>query len=393
MDARPELTGREADRDVARDPAVGPPLWLLVELTYRCPLHCVFCYNPVEFALNEEELGTDDWLRVLREARAAGSVQCGFSGGEPMVRDDLEVLVAEAHRLGFYTNLLTSGVGLNERRIAQLKRAGLDHIQLSFQDSTRELNDFLSHTKTFDLKRRVAAMIKDQGWPMVLNCVIHRMNIDYIGQIIEMALALDADYLELANTQFYSWAHVNRAELLPSREQIERAERVTNEYREKIGDRVRILFVVPDYYERRPKKCMNGWGSVFLTVTPDGTALPCHTARMLPGMAFPNVRDAAIDDIWYRSEGFNRFRGTGWMKEPCRSCPEREKDLGGCRCQAFMLAGDPAMADPVCDKSPDRPVVEEAVLLAQRPVVDRRDVRPLVFRGPGESRRLGVKEG
>ena len=389
MDARPELTGREADPDVARDPAVGPPLWLLAELTYRCPLHCVFCYNPVEFALNEEELGTDDWLRVLREARAAGSVQCGFSGGEPMVRDDLEVLVAEAHRLGFYTNLLTSGVGLNERRIAQLKRAGLDHIQLSFQDSTRELNDFLSHTKTFDLKRRVAAMIKDQGWPMVLNCVIHRMNIDYIGQIIEMALALDADYLELANTQFYSWAHVNRAELLPSREQIERAERVTNEYREKIGDRVRILFVVPDYYERRPKKCMNGWGSVFLTVTPDGTALPCHTARMLPGMAFPNVRDAAIDDIWYRSEGFNRFRGTAWMKEPCRSCPEREKDLGGCRCQAFMLAGDPAMADPVCDKSPDRPVVEEAVLLAQRPVVDRREVRPLVFRGPGESRRLG----
>lgn len=374
-------------------PTVGPPLWLLAELTYRCPLHCVFCYNPVEFALHEKELDTGDWLRVLGEARAAGSVQCGFSGGEPMVRDDLEILVAEAHRLGFYTNLLTSGVGLNERRIADLKSAGLDHIQLSFQDSTRELNDFLSHTKTFDLKHRTAAMIKGHGWPMVLNCVIHRLNIDYIGSIIEMALALGADYLELANTQFYSWAHVNRAELLPSREQIERAERVTNEYREKVGDRLRILFVVPDYYENRPKKCMNGWGNVFLTVTPDGTALPCHTARMLPGTEFPNVRDSAIADIWYRSEGFNRFRGTGWMKEPCRTCPEREKDLGGCRCQAWMLAGDPAMADPVCDKSPDHRVVEEAVRHAQRPLVDRREVRPLVFRGPAESRRLASVKG
>jgi len=304
------------------------------------------------------------------------------------VRDDLEMLVAEANRLGFYTNLLTSGVGLNERRIAELRRSGLDHIQLSFQDSTKELNDFLSHTRTFDLKQRVAAMIKGQGWPMVLNCVIHRLNIDYIGEIIEMALKLGADYLELANSQYYSWAHVNRAELLPSREQIQRAERITNEYRAKVGDRLRILFVVPDYYEERPKKCMNGWGNVFLTITPDGTALPCHTAKMLPGLAFPNVRDASVADIWYRSEGFNRFRGIGWMKEPCRSCDEREKDLGGCRCQAYMLAGDPAVADPVCAKSPVHGVIEEAVLHAQRPVLDRREVRRLVFRDPRESRRL-----
>ncbi len=366
---------------------VGPPFWLLAELTYRCPLHCVFCYNPIDFASHERELGTDDWIRVLREARAAGSVQCGFSGGEPVLRDDLEVLVNEAHRLGFYTNLLTSGVGLNARRVAELKRSGLDHIQLSFQDSTRELNDFLSHTRTFELKQRVAGMIKGNGWPMVLNCVIHRLNVDYIGQIIEMAMALDADYLELANSQYYSWAHLNRAELLPSREQIERAERVTNEYRARIGDRMRIIFVVPDYYEERPKKCMNGWGSVFLTITPDGTALPCHTARMLPGLEFPNVRDSGIADIWYRSEGFNRFRGTGWMKEPCRSCDEREKDLGGCRCQAYLLAGDPQAADPVCAKSPHHGVVEEAVRVAQRPVSDRSEVHPLVFRDPKESRR------
>jgi pyrroloquinoline quinone biosynthesis protein E len=378
----------EATKVDAPKAAVGPPYWLLAELTYRCPLHCAFCYNPVDFASHERELGTDDWLRVLREARAAGSVQCGFSGGEPVLREDLEVLVAEAHRLGFYTNLLTSGVGLNERRVAGLKRGGLDHIQLSFQDSTRELNDFLSHTRTFDLKQRVAAMIKGNGWPMVLNCVIHRLNIDYIGQIIEMAIALDADYLELANSQYYSWAHLNRTELLPSREQVERAERITNEYRARIGDRMRILFVVPDYYEQRPKKCMNGWGSVFLTVTPDGTALPCHTARMLPGLDFPNVRDASIADIWYRSEGFNRFRGTGWMKEPCRSCDERENDFGGCRCQAYLLANDPLAADPVCAKSPHRGIVDAAVQEAQRPVADRREVRPLIFRDPKESRRL-----
>ncbi len=368
-------------------PPVGPPLWLLAEVTYRCPLHCVFCYNPVNFARTETELSTEDWLRVLREARAAGSVQCGFSGGEPLLRDDLEVLVAEAHRLGFYTNLLTSGVGLTEARAARFKDAGLDHIQLSFQDSTRELNDFLSHTRTFELKQRVAHLIKSNGWPMVLNCVIHRMNIDYIGEIIDMAVALDAEYLELANSQYYSWAEVNRDHLLPSREQLERAERITNERRQRYGNRIRIFFVVPDYYETRPKKCMNGWGSVFLTVTPDGTALPCHTAGMLPGLKFPNVRDMGIREIWHDSEGFNRYRGTGWMKEPCQSCPEKEKDLGGCRCQAYMLSQDPDAADPVCSKSPHHAAVEAAVARAQLPDAERLTA-PLVFRDPKESRRL-----
>ncbi|WP_085317937.1 pyrroloquinoline quinone biosynthesis protein PqqE [Derxia lacustris] len=362
----------------------GPPLWLLAELTYRCPLHCVFCYNPVDFARHEAELSTDDWLRVLREARAAGAVQCGFSGGEPMLRDDLEVLVAEAHRLGFYTNLLTSGVGLTEQRAAALKAAGLDHIQLSFQDSTRELNDFLSHTRTFDLKQKVARIIKDHGWPMVLNCVVHRLNIEYIDRIIEMADELGAEYLELANSQYYSWALLNRDELLPSRAQLERAERITNDWRAAHGDRMRIFYVVPDYYENRPKKCMNGWGNVFLTVTPDGTALPCHTARMLPGLDFPNVRSMPVADIWHSSEGFNRYRGTGWMKQPCASCDEKEKDLGGCRCQAYMLAGDPAAADPVCAKSPQRAVVDAAVSLAQQP--RSAPAQPLVFRDPKESR-------
>ena len=375
---------------LATEPAargVGPPLWLLLELTYRCPLHCVFCSNPIDYAQHDSELDTATWKRVLAEARAMGAVQLGFSGGEPLLRGDLEELVAHASGLGFYTNLITSGVGLTPARAQALKAAGLDHIQLSFQDSTREVNDFLSSTRTFDLKRKAAALIKAHGYPMVMNCVIHRMNIDHIERIIELAVELDAEYLELANTQFYSWAHVNRDHLLPTREQLQQAEAATNRWREQLGTRMKIFFVVPDYYETRPKKCMNGWGNVFLTIIPDGTALPCHTARMLPGLEFPNVRGSSVRDIWYSSEGFNRYRGTGWMKEPCRSCPEREKDLGGCRCQAYMLANDPAMADPVCDKSPHHGVIVDIVDKAQTPRVEV-EAKPLVFRNRKESKEL-----
>ena len=368
-------------------PAVGPPLWLLAEVTYRCPLHCVFCYNPLDFAKTErtDELSTTDWLRVLREARALGAVQCGFSGGEPLMRDDLEELIAEAHRLGYYTNLLTSGVGLTKERAAALKAAGLDHVQLSFQDSTRELNDFLSHTKTFQLKQEVGETIKALGWPMVMNVVIHRLNIDHIDRIIAMADALGAEYLELANSQYYSWAHLNRDHLLPTGEQIRRAEAVTDESRVKVADRMKLFFVAPDYHEGKPKKCMNGWGNVFLTVTPDGTALPCHTAKMLPGLAFPNVREHDVRHIWFDSEGFNRYRGTGWMKGACVTCPDKEKDLGGCRCQAFLLAGDPAATDPVCPKSAHHGVVQAAVAAADAGEVP---ARPLVFRDPKASRAL-----
>ena len=367
----------------------GPPLWLLAELTYRCPLHCVFCYNPVDFAKQEAELGTDDWLRVLREARELGAVQCGLSGGEPLLRDDLETIVAEARHLGYYTNLLTSGVGLTAERAAALKAAGLDHVQLSFQDSTREMNDFLSHTKTFDLKHRVAKIIKAQGWPMVMNVVIHRFNIDHIDRIISMAAELGAEYLELANTQYYSWAFLNRDQLLPTREQLQRAETITDEWRERLGDKMRLFFVAPDYHEGKPKKCVNGWGSMFLTVAPDGTALPCHTARMLPGLSFPNVRDSSMRDIWFDSEGFNRYRGTGWMKEPCSSCEHKEQDLGGCRCQAFLLANDPAAADPVCMKSPHHAQVVQAVEQAERAAPAALREHPLLFRDPATSRRLG----
>ena len=379
----PMINGKEV--------TVGPPLWLLAEITYACPLHCVFCYNPVDYTQHGPELTTEEWIKVLRDARAAGSVQCGFSGGEPLVRDDLEDLVAEAHKLGFYTNLLTSGIGFTAERAKGLKAAGLDHVQLSFQDSTRELNDFLSHTKTFALKQKAAQLIQENGWPMVLNCVIHRLNIDYIEKIIELAVDLGAEYLELANSQYYSWAQLNRDGLMPSREQLERAERVTNEYREKLGDKLRIFFVVPDYYETRPKKCMNGWGNIFLTITPDGSALPCHTAKMIKHLEFPNVKNMSVKDIWYESEAFNKYRGDAWMKEPCRSCDEKEKDLGGCRCQALMLTGDASNADPVCDKSEHHQVVLDAVSYAQIPDAKRIEVKPLVFRDPINSRKLSTQ--
>ncbi len=368
-------------------PAVQPPLWLLAELTYKCPLHCVFCSNPVDYASKGPELSTADWQRVLQEARAMGAVQLGLSGGEPLTRDDLEDITHEARRLGYYSNLITSGVGLTTERAKRLKDAGLDHVQLSFQDSTREMNDFLSHTKTFDLKRKVAGIIKNNGWPMVMNVVLHRHNLSHIGRIIDMALELGADYLELANTQYYGWAWLNRDHLLPTREQLQEAEAVVQQYREKIeksGQRCRILFVVPDYFEERPKACMNGWGSVFLAVSPQGLAMPCHAAASLPGMVLPSVREHSMQDIWYKSSAFNEYRGQAWMQEPCRSCPEKEKDFGGCRCQAYQLAGDAAATDPVCSKSAQH---EQLVRLVQRKSIPTAAQEfPLVFRQDAQSR-------
>jgi pyrroloquinoline quinone biosynthesis protein E len=343
-------------------------------------LHCVFCYNPTDFSTVGRELETAEWLRVLAEARELGSVQLGLSGGEPLVRDDLETIVAAAHRLGFYTNLITSGVGLTEQRLQALRQAGLDHIQLSFQDSTRGMNDFLSSTRTFELKSRVAALIKKYRYPMVLNVVLHRLNIDHVQEILDMAERMGADYVELANTQYYGWAWRNRQQLLPSRAQLQRAEEVTARFRERVGARMRVFFVVPDWFETRPKPCMNGLGRIFLSIAPDGIALPCQAARMLPGLTFPSVRAASIRSIWYDSPAFNRYRGEDWMKEPCRSCPERGRDFGGCRCQAYLLTGDPANTDPVCELSPHHHLVTEAVERAQRHGTASPIEQPLVFR-------------
>jgi len=338
----------------------------------------------VDFTQAGPELSTDDWLSVIRQARALGAAQFGISGGEPLLRDDIEILVAEARQLGFYTNLITSGVGLTEARLAALKAAGLDHIQLSFQDATREANDLITNTRTFDLKRKVAAMTKAAGYPTVINCVLHRSNIDHLDRIIEMAVEIGAEYLELANTQYHGWAFLNRAALMPTAAQLAEAEAVTERWRARLGKTMRILFVTPDYQSKKPKKCMNGWGEVFLAVTPDGLALPCHTARMLPGLDFPDVREHPLDWIWQQSPLFNRYRGTAWLPETCQSCDQKDNDHGGCRCQAFMLTGNPDATDPVCPKSPDHALIDAALAEAERPA----QVKPLVFRDPKHSRAL-----
>ncbi len=373
-------------RQVERS-AIAHPQWLNAELTYKCPLHCVFCYNPIDYAQVEKELTTEEWLRTLREARKMGVVQLGLSGGEPLMRDDLEILIAESHRLGFYVNLLTSGIGLTEKRIKAFKEGGLDHIQLSFQDSTKEMNDFLSSTKTFDLKKRAATLIKQYDYPMVLNVVLHRLNIDHIDKILDLAVQLEAEYIELANTQYYGWSLLNREQLMPTREQLERAEAYTNEFRKKIGDKIRIFFVVPDYYATRPKACMSGWGKIFINIAPDGVVLPCHEARMLPGIEFPSVRDMPLDEIWYESDAFNRYRGDAWMKEPCRSCPDKHKDFAGCRCQAFMLTGDATSADPICEMSPHHGIITEAIDRANKPR-KQIEIKPLVYRLDKNSKEL-----
>ncbi|KYQ81347.1 pyrroloquinoline quinone biosynthesis protein PqqE [Acinetobacter sp. NRRL B-65365] len=370
---------------------VGLPLWLLAELTYRCPLQCPYCSNPLDYAQHKNELSTQQWCDVFDQARQMGAVQLGFSGGEPLVRQDLEQLVAHAHQQGFYTNLITSGMGLNEQRIAQLKQAGLDHIQISFQASDPVVNDALAGSKhAFEQKYEMCRLVKQYGYPMVLNFVIHRHNIDHIEQIIELCLELNADTVELAICQFYGWAFLNRQGLLPTQEQLTRAEQVTNAYREKLRQQnhpCKLIFVVPDYYEERPKACMNGWGKIFFTVTPDGTALPCHAARQLP-IAFPNVRDQSLSDIWYRSTGFNHFRGDAWMPESCRSCPDKQRDFGGCRCQAYMLTGDAANADPVCGKSSDHYLIEQA----RRDSEQASSLAQLVFRNSKNSKKMALQQ-
>lgn len=367
-------------------PSPSAPFWLLAELTYRCPLQCPYCSNPLEIAAQKEELDTDSWFRVMRQAREMGAVQLGFSGGEPLLREDLTELIAEGRRLGYYTNLITSGVGMDADRVATFRQAGLDHIQVSFQASSEELNNFFAGSqKAFAQKKAMAKEIKRQGYPMVLNFVLHRHNIGQTEQILELAEELEADYVELANSQYYGWAFHNREALLPSKEQLHHAEEITQRYRDRHGERMKIIFVVPDYYETRPKACMGGWGSIFLTVTPDGTALPCHSARQLP-IEFPNVRQWDVASIWNHSPGFNHYRGNDWMKEPCRSCPEKDKDFGGCRCQAFMLTGDAANADPVCDKSAYHDKIEQAVTAANRP-----EGQPLMFRNMKNSREIIAK--
>ncbi|MDP8568644.1 pyrroloquinoline quinone biosynthesis protein PqqE [Methylophilus aquaticus] len=375
----------QLNNGVAANITQKQPLWLLAEVTYRCPLHCAFCYNPTDYDKHtKNELTTEQWINALRDARKMGAIQLGISGGEPLLRDDIEEIVAEAHKLGYYSNLITSGVGLTEKRIQAFKEGGLDHIQLSMHDITEEINNFITNTKTFELKKKVAAMIKGHGYPMVLNVVIHRYNIGHVDKILEMAEALGADYVELANTQYYGWSLVNRSQLMPTREQLAEAERMTNAFRERVGNKMKVFFVVPDYFAERPKKCMNGWGEVFMIVTANGDVLPCHSARSLPGLTFPNVRENGLEWAWKESPAFNKYRGMDWLKEPCRSCDEKEKDLGGCRCQAYLLSGDAEAADPVCTKSPHRHLIDAAIKDSENPLLRE---QPIIFRTDKNSKK------
>ena len=366
---------------------ITPPRWLLAELTYKCPLQCPYCSNPLDYAKHSSEINTEDWKRVLSQARKMGAVQLGFSGGEPLTRQDLPELVQHARQLGYYSNLITSGYGLTEDKIIQLKEAGLDHIQVSIQASSQELNDHLAGTESYQTKREVAHLVKKHGYPMVLCVVIHRENIHQMPEILAMAEELGADYLELANTQYYGWAHKNRDLLMPTKEQFDKAEAIAQAYKEKVAGKMKIYYVIPDFHEDRPKACMNGWGTTFLTIAPDGVALPCHSARELPGLECPNVNDMSVEEIWNESKAFNFFRGTDWMKEPCRSCDEKEKDFGGCRCQAYILTGDMNNTDPVCSKSPDHHVIEEALASARASALSN-DEKPLIFRNSKNSKKL-----
>jgi pyrroloquinoline quinone biosynthesis protein E len=366
----------------------GPkPLWLLAELSYACPLQCPYCSNPLDYARIKDELATEEWCRVLSEARAMGATQLGFSGGEPLVRRDLEALIAHARGLGYYTNLITSGLGMDEARARAFREAGLDHIQLSFQSSDKAQNDFIAGCVVFEHKLAMARSVKRLGYPMVLCFVIHRDNIARIEDMLKLAIELEADYVELATTQYYGWALHNRERLLPTRAQLEKAEAIAHDYQARLKGKMKVYYVVPDYYETRPKACMNGWGAVFLTIAPDGTALPCHAARQLPGIEFPNVRDHELAWIWNESPAFNRFRGFEWMKAPCRTCPDRFKDYGGCRCQAYLLTGDAENADPVCDLSPHHDQILAAIERAATTSPAGAEA-PLVFRNPRSSRAL-----
>ena len=327
------------------------PYLLLAELTYRCPLHCPYCSNP-PLGRSAGELSTAEWQRVLQEAGALGIFHVGFSGGEPLQRPDLEELAATARTAGLYSNLITSAMGLTQTRAERLKAAGLDAVQISFQSDEPGLADRIAGASAHTRKLEAARMIRQLGFPLTLNVVLHRANIGRLEGIIALAEQLEADRLELANTQFYGWAFRNRASLLPRREQIREAMQVTGKARERLAGKMDILFVVPDYYSDRPKPCMDGWAKRFLTVNPVGDVLPCPTASEIPNLRFENVRAKPLDWIWRDSESFNRFRGTEWMPEPCQSCEFREIDFGGCRCQAALLAGDAALTDPVCTLSP-----------------------------------------
>jgi PqqA peptide cyclase len=342
------------------------PYTLIAELTYRCPLHCTYCSNPADLAGHGNELDADTWIRVFQEAEELGVVQLNLTGGEPLLRADLELLVEEARKLDLYTNLITSGIPLTPERLTRLRALGLDSVQISLQSARQSLADRIAGAPSFNRKLEVMRWAASLALPLTLNVVLHRDNISEIEELVALAERVSAERLELANAQYLGWALKNRVALLPSRGQIERARTVAAEAKARLRGRIEILFVTPDYYATYPKACMEGWGRRFIVVNPEGLALPCHLAHTIPGLRFEQVTQHRLANIWHHSAGFNRFRGDEWLPDPCRTCERRAMDFGGCRCQAFHLIGDAAMPDPACSLAPGHDVIESARVRAGR---------------------------
>ena len=340
------------------------PLALIAELTHRCPLHCVYCSNPMQLAAVAEELTTEEWTSIIREAGKIGMLHAHFTGGEPLARTDLTELIAAARAAGLYTNLITSGIGLNESRLQALVNAGLDHIQISFQDSREGAANWIAGAKAHAHKVELSRAIRRHKIAFTVNLVVHRQNLDHLEEMIAFIEQLNPERVEIAHTQYYGWALANRAALLPTRAQLEKAVAIVAQAEKRLAGRIRIDSVVPDYYAKYPKACMGGWGRRLMLINPAGKVLPCHAAEVLPGLSFENVREKTLEWIWQESSSFRQFRGESWMPEPCRTCDRRSEDFGGCRCQAFLLAGNATVTDPACSLAPAHRIVESAVLEA-----------------------------
>jgi pyrroloquinoline quinone biosynthesis protein E len=347
---------------------VPNPLALIAEVTHRCPLHCVYCSNPLELAGTKNELSTDEWTSVFQQCGKLGMLHAHFTGGEPLARPDLTELIASARAAGLYTNLITSGLGLNEQRLQALVDAGLDHIQISFQDSREAAANWIAgakaHAHKIELSRLIRQRVDQKKLAFTVNLVVHRQNLDHLEEIIAFIEQLNPERVEIAHTQYYGWALANRAALLPTHAQLEKAVAIVADAEKRLAGRMRIDSVVPDYYAKYPKACMGGWGRRLMLINPAGKVLPCHAAEVLPGLSFENVREKSLDWIWQESPSFRKFRGEDWMPEPCRSCDRRGEDFGGCRCQAFLLTGDDTVTDPACSLAPSHAIVEAAVLEA-----------------------------
>jgi pyrroloquinoline quinone biosynthesis protein E len=337
---------------------ISNPLALVAELTHRCPLHCVYCSNPLELQSRSNELSTEVWSRVFKEAAAAGVLQADFTGGEPLARPDIVDLVRNARSAGLYVSLITSGLPLDEVKLDLLVDASLDHFQLSFQGAREEIANDISGTKSHQQKLRVLQWLKRYRIGLTLNFVIHRQNIDELEEMLAIVEESGAGCVEFASVQYYGWAFANRENLLPTRQQLDRCVEVLKRAEDRLSGKTRVIFVVPDYYAKFPKPCVGGWGRKLMLITPSGDVLPCHAAQIIPGLFFENVKNRGLREIWDHSEAFQKFRGEAWMQEPCKTCDRREQDFGGCRCQALLLAGDASATDPVCSLSPQRPKVD-----------------------------------